>query len=152
MTTTYKVREETPTILPGQDILGFLSATAIPEVNWQYGDDLCECTFQRIGMWTNPYIARTLKVRLCCLWAKLYAMFPECVQEIPAFMDYTDGDRYEPKPQKWNGDTDMPRHLWHRQMAVELGIPLPNVRKLLAGKKPPKAVKGTGVRMKEGGK
>lgn len=128
------------TPLPGQDILMALETSGIPEMDWKYGDDLCDCTFQRIGMWTNPYLGRTLKVRLCCIWAKLYTMFPECVQEIPGFMDYNDGDKYIPEPAPWDGDSDMPRHLWHRQAAVQMGLPLPVVRKLLADQEPPKAV------------
>ena len=126
--------------IPGQDILAVLDGSVIPEENWQYGDDLCDCTFQRMGFWTHPSLGRTLKVRLCCIWAKLYAMFPECVQEIPAFMDYNNGDKYMPEPAVWDGDTDMPRHLWHRQVAVQMGLPVSVVRQLLEGQEPPKAV------------
>ena len=140
MTTTAQVN-------PGQDILMALATSGIPEMDWKHGDDLCDCTFQRIGMWTNPYLGRTLKVRLCCIWAKLYAMFPECVQEIPAFMDYNNGDKYMPEPAVWDGDTDMPPHLWHRQAAVQMGLPLPIVRKLLEGKESPRAVPKTEVKV-----
>ena len=136
MTTT----QHTP--LPGQDILALLDTAGIPEENWTHWDDLCDCTFQRIGMWTNPYVGRTLKVRLCCIWAKLYAMFPEYVQEVPAFMDYNKGDAYSAAPVAWDGDTDMPVYLWHRQLAVQMRLPLETVRKLFAGRSPPKAVLG----------
>ena len=130
----------TTEVRPGQDILALLG-TGIPEENWAHGDDLCDCTFQRIGLWTNPYIGRTLKVRLCCIWAKIYAMFPECVQEIPAFMDYNNGDRYVPAPAPWDSeDEDMPVALWHRQEAVRLRLPLPQVRKLLQGQASPRKV------------
>jgi hypothetical protein len=146
MTTTHH-----PPVIPGQDILAVLETAGIPEENWVHGDDLCGCTFQRIGMWTNPYIGRTLKVRLCCIWAKLYAMFPECVQEIPAFMDYNNGDRYIAKPAPWDGDTDMPKALWHRQMAVQMGLPLEDIRRILDGQEPPKAVDATGVQSHQDG-
>lgn len=131
--------------IPGQDILAFLETSGIPEENWTHGDDLCDCTFQRIGFWTNPYIGRTLKVRLCCIWAKVYAMFPEYVQEIPAFTDYNHGDSYVAKPAPWDGETDMPLHLWHRQLAVEMHLPLSAVRELVAGQEPPKAVRAKEV-------
>lgn len=134
-------------ILPGQDILCLLATAGIPEVTWEYGDDLCDCTFQRIGTWSNPYIARTMRVRLCCIWMEIYKEFPEYVQEIPASWN-ENTKQFDAKPIPWNAeDADMPTHLWHRQVAVELGIPLSQARKVLAGKQPPKAVKGTGVRM-----
>lgn len=133
----------TPVVNPGQDILG----GEIPEITWQHGDDACNCTFQRIGEWTNPYIARTLRVRFCCIWAELYKQFPQFVQEIPAHWNENEG-RFDAKPQEWNAeDADMPKHLWHRQMAVLLGLPLNDVRRVLEGQEPPKATLGTGVRL-----
>ena len=63
----------------------------IPEIDWEHGDDLCDCTFQRIGYWTNPYLARTMEVRLCCIWKILAEQNPEIaalMQEIPAYDDY----------------------------------------------------------------
>ena len=130
-------------ILPGQDILALLASSTIPEMQWENGgDDLCDCTFQRIGFWTNPYIARTLKVRMCCIWADIYKRYPQFVQEIPAFTDYRVSDHtYDPRPWEWNSvDSDMPRWLWHRQLAVEEGLPLATIRKMYEGQEPPKAV------------
>ena len=129
---------------PGQNILG----GEIPEMRWVHGDDLCNCTFQRIGEWTNPYMARTLRVRFCCIWAELYRQFPQFVQEIPAYWD-ENTEEYVAKPAPWNlEDADMPQHLWHRQAAVESGRPLAQVRQLLRNQTPPQRVPGTGVRSK----
>ena len=47
-----------------QAIAEALAIASIPEIQWKHGDDLCDCTFQRIGFWTNPYLAKTLQVRL----------------------------------------------------------------------------------------
>lgn len=144
MTTT----AQRPSPAPGQDILG----GNVPEMTWTHGDDLCDCTFQRIGEWTNPYLARTMRVRMCCIWAEMYKQFPQFVQEIPAYYN-ENADQFEPKPQKWNAeDADMPRALWHRQMAIEMGMPLGTIRRMLEGKTPPKAVQGTGVKVKAKGK
>lgn len=115
----------------------------IPEIRWEYGDDLCSCTFQRIGWWTNPYLARTLEIRLCCMWAKLNEMFPGLMREIPAFTDYNHGNVYVTEPQMWNGEDDMPVHLWHRQIAILTGMSLPEVRRKFAGQKPPKGSPNT---------
>lgn len=125
-------------VKPGQDILSMLASSGIPEIQWDPNDDLCDCTFPRAGMWTNPYIARTLKVRLCCIWAELYKMFPQHVQEIPAFMDYRKDDHtYDSKPWEWDGETEMPRYLWHRQLSVQTGLPLSMVRDMVKDEKPP---------------
>lgn len=126
-------------ILPGQDIHALLETSGIPEELWFDQDDLCDCTFQRIGWWTNPYIARTLEARLCCMWARLYKMFPDLVREIPAFDNYNAPTKtYEIIPQEWNGEGDMPRALWHRQVAIQTGLTLEQVRHLLKDEEPPK--------------
>lgn len=131
---------------PGQDILGLLALERIPEIRWTHGDDLCNCTFQRIGEWTNPYIARTLRVRICCIWAELYKQYPQYVQEIQGYYDENE-DRFITEPQVWNSeDSDMPRHLWHRQLAVLLGVPLAEVRRRFGHKPTPQRVPpGTGI-------
>lgn len=103
----------------------------LPEIRWQHGDDLCDCTFQRIGWWTNPYLGRTLEIRLCCAWKKLGEMFPEVgqyIREIPAFDNYNTG-RWETEPAAWDGDYDMPRALWHRHLAAKTGKPLEQIRR-----------------------
>jgi len=122
--------------LPGQNI----HAGEIPEEKWFHGDDLCDCTFQRMGYWTNAHLARTVRVRVCCIWAKLYAQFPELVQEIPAWFDDNE-KQYKIEPLPWNSeDEDMPAALWHRQLAVETGLALWQVRQLYADQEPPKKV------------
>jgi hypothetical protein len=128
--------------------MGMLMAGTIPEIQWVHGDDLCNCTFQRIGEWTNPYLARTLRVRMCCIWADLYRQYPEFVQEIPAYYD-ENRDLFETESMEWNvEDADMPVHLWHRQIATLTGLSLPEVRDKFAGVPPPDAVpEGTGIKI-----
>lgn len=112
----------------------------IPEAPWVHGDDACDCTFQRIAIWTNPYLGRSLQVRLCCIWREIYGQYPQYVREVPATYDPDKEAFTTGIPADWDGDHDMPRHLWHRQVSVQLGIPLSQVRKLLEGQEPPKAV------------
>ena len=38
------------------DFVAHAFSDNIPGVEWEYHDDLCDCTYQRIGFWTNPYI------------------------------------------------------------------------------------------------
>jgi hypothetical protein len=103
----------------------------IPEIRWEHEDDLCDCTFQRIGWWTNPYLGRTLEIRLCCAWAKLAELHPEIrefMREIPAFDDYN-ANRWEPEPQPWQSkDSDMPRAIWYRQLVALTGKPITVIR------------------------
>ena len=131
--------------LPGQDILGLLATSGIPEDPWFHGDDKCDCTFQRIGDWTNPVIGRTLRVRLCCIWAKIYAQYPEFVQEIPAYHNIKTNE-YVNEPQDWNAeDWDMPRYLWYRHLAAKYGRPLSEIREKCKDMEPPKRLPpGTG--------
>lgn len=119
-----------------------LMSSGIPEDPWQADDDQCDCTFQRIGWWTNPYIGRTLKVRLCCIWAEIYKQYPQFVQEIPAFMNYNEGEHvYEGEPRPWSStDMDMPRAVWYRQLAVQMNMPLSWVRENFSNQEPPKRV------------
>lgn len=100
----------------------------IPEIMWIHGDDECDCTFQRIGEWANPYIGRTLRIRLCCIWAELAKQYPQFVQEIPAYYDGNTG-RYVTEPAAWDSETDaMPYTLWYRQLAAQQGISIADVR------------------------
>lgn len=130
--------EELPAleIKPGQDIL-MLLGEEIPADRWIHGDDLCDCVFQRIATWTNPYLARTMRVRLCCLWAELAKDYPQFVQEIPAYYDENDG-LWREDPMDWNGEQDMPKALWFRQLAVKHGMSLEMIRGLYEGKETPK--------------
>ena len=103
-------------------------AMAQPGVHWTLGDDKCDCTFQQIGEWTNPYIGQTLRVRLCCIWEELYKMFPQHVERINAFYDYN-RDRYVKEPREWdNTKADMPVYLWLRQLAKKTGKSLSEIR------------------------
>ena len=90
---------------------------------WDVNDDLCDCDFQRIGYWNNPYIGKTLEVRMCCIWAEIYKSFPQFVRETSV------------EPAQWNGETDMPKSLWHRQLAAELGMKVAEAREM--GLEPP---------------
>jgi hypothetical protein len=132
------------------DMLAMLASTAIPEVTWDVGDDLCDCTFQRIGFWTNPYLARTLRVRFCCIWDEIFKEYPEHVQEIPAFVNYNQGeDVYVVEPLAWDASHDMPRALWYRQKSSEMGLPIGIIRDMFEKEEPPKAVKSSEVGMPE---
>ena len=99
------------------------------EVSWDHEDDLCDCTFQRIGMWKNPYIGEMLEVRMCCIWKELYKQFPEFVRVT------------KHEPAIWDGESDMPKSIWHRQLANHLGISIEEARML--GNEAPKGVTRT---------
>lgn len=98
----------------------------LPEAVWLHGDDACDCTFQRIGMWKNPYLGETLEVRMCCIWAELYKLFPQHVRSTPAYL--TGDDEWVEGQRAWDGEHDMPRALWYRQLARETGQPLEAIR------------------------
>ena len=117
----------TTEMMPSPAVIEALAIGSLPDVQWKHGDDLCDCIYQRIGMWTNPYLAVTHEIRLCCAWAKLYEMFPETVRTIPAFWDYNN-DVWVTEPAEWNGETDMPLALWHRQVARMRGITVAEAR------------------------
>ena len=117
-----------------QALASALAIGTLPDVHWLHGDDLCSCTFQRIGEWTNPYLAQTLRVRLCCIWRELYKQYPQFVQEVDAFYD---GNRHAwaTEPQPWNSEEmDMPLYLWYRQLARESGKSLAQIRAEYAGR------------------
>ena len=77
----------------------------LPETFWETNDDACDCTYQRIGMWTNPYLAETLEVRMCCIWSKLYELFPQYVRTTPAFLNHNTGE-WETEPREWDGEDE----------------------------------------------
>ena len=129
-------------VLPGQDILGL--AGSIPEEEWGIQDDLCDCVFQRIAWFTNPYIGRTMEVRLCCVWAEILKDYPQFIREIPGYdVQNVDVKTYDPKPMEWNGEDDMPRAIWNRQLAVQMGLPIETVRNMTRDEEPPKGIKRT---------
>lgn len=108
-------------------------AVEAPAKHWILGDDLCDCLFQRIWDTNNPHIGRTLRVRECCLWKTLYEQYPEYVQVLP----YYDPNRhiYVSEPEPWNSDEmDMPVYLWHRQLAIEQGKTVAQIREDYAGR------------------
>ena len=118
---------QTPELSPA--IIQALSIGMLPDVQWKVHDDLCDCVYQRIGMWTNPYLAETLEVRMCCIWAKIYELFPEYVRNVPAFWDYN-ADEWVTEPAEWNGEDDMPAAIWHRQIARKQDISVAEARAL----------------------
>jgi len=120
---------------PGQVIHG----GHVPEFRWTNQDDKCDCVFQRIGDWTNPYIGRTLRVRMCCIWSDIYKQYPQFVQEIPGYWNANEG-KFEEEPQEWNGEFDMPASIWHRHLAVTTGRPIDEIREQFAEVPPPKGV------------
>jgi hypothetical protein len=101
--------------------------SVLPEDMWDVNDDACDCTFQRIGFWTNPYLGETLEVRMCCIWTELYKLFPDKVRVTPAFFDYN-ANEWAPEPMAWNGETDMPPSIWYRQLARQQGRSVAEIR------------------------
>lgn len=114
-------------------IIEALSIAELPEIEWLHGDDLCDCTFQRVGMWKNPYLAETLEIRLCCIWAKLAEQYPDLVRSIPAYRDENKGE-WITNPWEWNGESEMPKALWYRHLARKLDRPLSEIRAEYADK------------------
>ena len=115
----------------------------LPVATWVHGDDLCDCTFQRIGQWTNPYLGKTLRVRICCIWAEIYKQYPQFVQEIDGYYD-DNRNAFDPDPIPWNSeDEDMPVHLWHRQLAIMAGKSLDEGRAEYRGQLPPVKISKT---------
>lgn len=130
-----------------ESVLTALEASVLPPIRWLLGDDKCDCVYQRIGEWGNPYLAQSLQIRFCCIWAELLKQFPQFVQEVSVFWD---DNRLEPltEPQPWDSeDMDMPLYLWYRQIARKTGRPLADVRaeyQHRQDERPRKVAKGTG--------
>ena len=118
----------------------FFPPDDLPEVRWMHGDDLCDCTFQRIGEWTNPYIGQTMRVRFCCVWEKFEELYPDLFETIPAYYD-GNRDKLVREPAVWDADHDMPRDIWYRQIQSVTGASLDEIREKFRDKEPPKAVK-----------
>lgn len=91
---------------------------------WDVQDDLCDCTYQRIGYWNNPYIGETYEIRLCCVWAEFEKQYPQFFK------------RTQIEPAEWNGETDMPKSIYHRQLAKLHDISVSDAR--LIASEPPK--------------
>ena len=111
----------------------------MPEITWTHGDDLCNCTFQRIGDWANPYIARTRRVRVCCLENRMLEGNDALVQDIPGYFNENTGE-FETEPWVWDGEDDMPEHLFMRQTAIIQGLSLDETRVKFEGIEPPKGI------------
>ena len=116
--------------------LEMLLTGTFPESFWDAEDDACDCTFQRIGMWKNPYVAETLEVRMCCIWAELYKLFPQHVRVTPAYL--VNDEAWDERIQEWDGESDMPRSIFYRQMARKDGITVAEARKRYTHQEPPK--------------
>jgi hypothetical protein len=117
-----------PALVPSISLLEGLVA-GFPDLEWKHGDDLCDCVYQRIGMWKNVYLAQTHEIRLCCLFNDLAKLFPEHFRTFNGYLDDNSGE-YITEPQPWNGEDDMPKALWHRQLARLLDTDLPAARLL----------------------
>lgn len=112
-----------------------LAAGVIPAEFWIHGDDLCDCPLPQIGEHTNPYIAETIRYRLCCLLERLFAQHQDLVQHIPAYYD-PNRHLYVTEPAPWDSDEmDMPVGLWYRALAKKLGQPLNWVREHYANRR-----------------
>jgi hypothetical protein len=116
-----------------------LIGTTIPEFQWEHEDDLCDCSFQRISYWMNPYIGETEKIRLCCLYKELEDSFPHLFQHIKGYWD-DDEREWITGQMEWNGENDMPRALWNRQLSIREGLPIEAIRKRTRLLEPPKGV------------
>ncbi len=99
-------------------VLEQAQAIAAQQEVWNIQDDLCDCVFQRIGYWFNPYLGETLETRICCLYAEWEKQYPHLFR------------RTQAEPAEWNGESDMPRSLWHRQLSNHLGVPVSEARDL----------------------
>ena len=109
----------------------------IPESHWEHGDDLCDCEFQRIGLWMNPYLGVTEKVRVCCLYKELEDSFPHLFQHIDGYWDDNEKE-WITGQMEWDGEDDMPRALWNRQLSIREGLPIEVIRERTIFQSPPK--------------
>lgn len=108
-------------------VLEALSIGNLPDTEWEVHDDLCDCTFQRIGLWKNIYLAETLEIRLCCVWAELAKQYPQYVRTIPGYWN-PDTKEWITEPREWNGEAEMPKALWYRHLARKLGRTVSEIR------------------------
>lgn len=108
-------------------VIEAISIGNLPDLQWKHDDDLCDCTYQRIGFWTNPYLAETQEIRLCCVWAKLGEMFPDFVRKVPAYWNENE-QQWETEPWRWDGEEAMPKAIWYRHLARKLGVTVAEAR------------------------
>ena len=114
-------------------VLQALSIGNLPDTEWEVHDDLCDCTYQRIGMWKNIYLAETLEVRMCCIWEDLYKQYPQFVRTIPGYFD-PNTKQWLTEPRAWDGEQEMPKAIWYRHLARKLNRPLAEIRAEYAGR------------------
>ena len=119
-----------------------LDPVQIPDVHWIDGDALCDCLFQRIGDWNNSYLGRTQRLRICCMYERILDLVG---RDLLQTMPYFDPNRatYRAETAPWDSETmDMPVAYWHRQLAVQQGKSLPQIREEYVGRENerPKAV------------
>ena len=128
---------------PSLEALGLAGfPVSLPDFIWATGDDKCDCIFQRIGFWTNPYLAVTHEIRLCCLYAEFAKVWPDIFRTTQAYWDGNIAEWVE-NPAPWdNEDSPMPVSIWHRQIARKTGKTLAEVRAKYRGRESerPKAV------------
>ena len=111
----------------------------VPEYHWEHGDDLCDCEIQNIALSMNPYSGQTLKIRLCCLYKELEDSFPHLFQHIKGYWDDNE-QQWITAQMEWNGEDDMPRALWNRQIATREGLPIEVIRERTQFQEPPKGI------------
>jgi len=63
----------------------------------------------------------------------------DLVQDIPGFFNDNTG-LFETEPWVWNGEDDMPEHLFMRQTAIIQGLSLDETRVKFEGVEPPKGI------------
>ena len=109
------------------DVLSAVFNDTLPGDFWNNQDDLCDCIYQRIGMWTNPYLSETLEVRLCCMWAEFEKDHPQFIRRTAA---YNDGNAkaWDTAVPEWDGEAEMPKSLWYRQLARKEGRSVAEIR------------------------
>ena len=110
-----------------------LAIAGLPDVQWQHDDDLCDCVFQRIGMWKNPYLATQHEIRLCCVWAELEKQYPDFVRTIPGYFNENTKE-WQTEPSEWNAEFPMPKAIWYRHLARQQGRSVADIRAEYAGK------------------
>jgi hypothetical protein len=115
-----------------------LAALEPPEVRWVHGDDLCDCTFQRIGEWMNPYLGKSMTIRFCCVWEKFREQWPDLFMDMNGYWDENDQEYKEAI--EWNAEYEMPRAIWYRQIQALTGKSLPDIRDEYGSQDPPQGV------------
>lgn len=88
-----------------EQALAIVESQELERQSWNVNDDLCDCVYQRTCSWYNPYIGETYEVRICCLYAEFEKAWPQFFR------------RFKSEPAAWNGESDMPKSIFVRQLA-----------------------------------